>query len=622
MYNDDLYDDGFEGPNAAARRIDAGLWRRLGQFAAPYRGSFVAFALCAVTTAAMDVSLPLIMRGVIDTIGRDGADAVLWPWGLAFAACATVLSGSIAAFIYFGGRIRTRISHDIRRAAFANVQDLSFAFFDKRPVGWLMARMTSDCERLSNIFAWGVLDLVWGTTVMLGSVVAMLFMSPLLTLVVVSIVPILAIASGRFQQRILGTAREVRRNNARITASFNESVTGVITTRSFGREDDNHARFGGLTDAMYDSSVRNLLYSALYLPLVLSLASLAFGLALTLGGVELLTGAVTAGTIVAFLTYARHFFEPVEQLTHWFAELQMAQASAERIISLVDAEPDVRDSPEVRARGAAARPNGRIEAVRFADVGFRYGDGPVVLDGVELELRRGATTALVGHTGSGKSTLASVLCRYYEPTSGHIELDTDTGARQEYRGVPLADWQRRLGVVLQTPHVFAGTIAQNVRFGRLDATAREIQQAIDAVGAGTFVRALPGGVEFQVGEAGGRLSAGQKQLVSLARVMLADPEVVVLDEATSSIDSDTEKQIEAAMATLLEDRVALVIAHRLSTIRDAANIVVMAGGRILEEGSHGALLARDGAYAALFRTQQAQRSTSSDRFLDSLADPA
>lgn len=621
MYDDDLHADEFEGAQAGAARIDGGLWRRLGQFAAPYRSSFVAFAGFAVLTAAMDVSLPLIMRGVIDTIGRDGADAVLWPWGLAFAACAIVLSGSIASFIYFGGRIRTRISHDIRQAAFENVQDMSFSFFDKRPVGWLMARMTSDCERLSNIFAWGVLDLVWGTTVMAGSVIAMLFMSPRLTLVVVLIVPLLAIASGRFQQRILGTAREVRRNNARITASFNEAVTGVITTRTFGREEDNRTRFGSLTDAMYDSSVRNLVYSALYLPVVLSLASLAFGMALTLGGTELLTGAVTAGTLVAFLTYARHFFEPVEQLAHWFAELQMAQASAERVLSLVDAKPEVGDSPAVLARGEAADLPGRLEAIRFAGVGFRYGDGPAVLEDVDLELRRGATTALVGHTGSGKSTLASVLCRFYEPTGGRVELRCAEGPAIEYRDLRLGAWQARLGVVLQTPHVFAGTIADNVRFGRLDATGRELQRAVDAVGASAFVRALPGGMDFQVGEAGGRLSAGQKQLVSLARVMLADPDLVVLDEATSSIDSDTEKQIEAAMATLLEGRVALVIAHRLSTIREAANIVVMAQGRVLEQGDHAGLLARDGAYASLYRSQQAQRSTRTDSFLGSLTEP-
>ena len=611
MYDDDLYEDGFERSDAEGRRIDGNLWRRLASFAAPYRGSFIAFALCAVVTAAMDVSLPLIMRGVIDAIGRDGADAVLWPWGLAFAGCATLLSASIATFIYFGGRIRTRISHDIRQAAFRNVQHLSFAFFDKRPVGWLMARMTSDCERLSNIFAWGVLDLVWGTTVMLGSVIAMLVMSPALTVVVVSIVPVLAIASGRFQQRILGTAREVRRNNARITASFNESVTGVVTTRTFGREDDNHARFGTLTDAMYEASVKNLIYSALYLPVVLSLASLAFGLALTLGGTELLAGVVTAGTLVAFLTYARHFFEPVEQLAHWFAELQMAQASAERVISLVDAVPDVRDRAEVAARGEAANPPGRIRSIRFADARFAYDAATPVLHGIDLHLERGSTTALVGHTGSGKSTLASVLCRYYEPTGGEIELRTDDESALDYRDLPLAAWQSRLGVVLQTPHVFAGTIADNIRFGRLDADEREIRDALDAVGAMSFVRALPGGIDFEVGEAGSRLSAGQKQLISLARVLLADPDVVVLDEATSSIDSETERRIEAAMATLLEDRVALVIAHRLSTIRDAANIVVMAGGAILEQGDHATLMKRDGAYASLYRTQQAQRSTGS-----------
>ena len=615
MYDDDLYDDGFEG-GARKQRLNAGLWRRLAAFAAPYRNMFAVFTLCAVTTAAMDVTLPLIMRGVIDAVSADGGNAVLWPWALAFAGCATLLSVSIASFIYVGGRIRTRISHDIRQAAFRNVQDLSFAFFDARPVGWLMARMTSDCERLSNIFAWGVLDLVWGSTVMIGSVIAMLFMSPMLTLVVISIIPVLAIVSGRFQKRILGAAREVRRNNARITASYNESVTGVITTRTFNRERDNQDRFAGLTDAMYESSVRNLLYSALYLPVILSLASLAFGLALTLGGTELLAGAITAGTLVAFLTYARHFFEPVEQLAHWFAEMQMAQASAERVLSLVDARPDVRDRPEVLARVDSTLPS-TIDAVRLNGVGFRYGEGPPVLEGVDLVLERGRTTALVGHTGSGKSTLAALLCRFYEPTSGRIEVDG-----VEYRDLPLQHWQQHLSVVLQTPHVFAGTIADNVRYGRLDADGREIQEALRAVGAADFVHALPGGVDFQVGEAGGRLSAGQKQLISLARVMLADPDLVVLDEATSSIDSDTEKQIERAMAKLLAGRVALVIAHRLSTIREAANIVVLDGGRIVEAGDHATLLGENGAYAALYRSQQAQRSTRSKPFMNSMPDPA
>lgn len=605
MYDDDLYDhqEG-AGEDAAAARLNSGLWTRLWAFARPYGRELSALAACAVLTAAVDVSFPLITKGLIDAVAAEGADAVLWPWGLAYALATLVLALAIGAFVWLGGRIRTSVAHDIRQAAFANVQHMSFAFFDARPVGWLMARMTSDCERLSNIFAWGILDLVWGASVMIGSIIAMLFMSPLLTVVVVAIVPLLGIASARFQRRILGSAREVRRANARITGSFNESVTGVVTTRAFGREADNHDRFVELTDAMHDHSVRNLLYSALYLPVVLALASVALGLAVTLGGIELVSGAVTVGTVVAFLTYARHFFEPVEQLAHWFAEMQMAQASAERILSLVDAVPAVRDREDVAAAadaGADALPR-PLRRIVLDGVGFAYtAGGPRVLEDIDLVLERDRPTALVGHTGGGKSTLTALLCRYYDAVDGRILVDGT-----ELRDLPLAAWQARLGVVLQTPHVFAGSIADNVRYGRLDADDAEVHAALEAVGALRFVRELPGGADFDVGEAGNRLSAGQKQLLSLARVLLADPDVVILDEATSSIDTETELRIQDAIRTLLAGRIALVVAHRLSTIRDAANIVVVGGGRILEAGDHATLMAADGAYADLYRAQQAR----------------
>ncbi|MCC5885073.1 MAG: ABC transporter ATP-binding protein [Gammaproteobacteria bacterium] len=602
MYDDELYDDGHDARHASGK-LQTGLWRRLADFAWPYRRGIAGLAACAVVTAAADVSFPLITRGLIDSIAEHGSEAVLWPWALAYAIATLMLCASIGGFVWLGGRIRTQIAHDIRQAAFENVQQLSFAFFDRRPVGWLMARMTSDCERLSNIFAWGILDLVWGVSMMTGAVIAMTFMSPPLMLVVVAIVPLLALASARFKRRILTTARDVRRSNAMITASFNESVTGVLTTRAFNREDDNHARFGVLADNMYNASVRNLLHSALYLPVVLALASIAMGLALALGGIQLLGGLITAGTLVAFLTYARHFFDPVEQLAGWFAELQMAQASAERVLSLVDAVPEVRDRPDVAAKGRQAMPaqrTERIERIEFADVAFAYGNGIPVLSDVDLTLERDKVTALVGHTGSGKSTLASLLCRYYDPVGGAVLVDGI-----DYRNLPLASWQARLGVVLQTPHVFTGTIRDNVRYGRLDATDAEVDAALEAVGAMTFVRGLPDGVDFQVGEAGSRLSSGQKQLVSLARVMLADPDVVILDEATSSIDSETEFRIQRAMRKLFAGRIALVIAHRLSTIREAEQIVVVDGGRIIERGDHARLMQADGAYAGLYRVQRA-----------------
>ncbi|MDA0955315.1 MAG: ABC transporter ATP-binding protein [Proteobacteria bacterium] len=481
----------------------------------------------------------------------------------------------------------------MRRDAFNQLQDLSFAYFDRRPVGWLMARMTSDCERLSNILAWGLLDLAWGATVMSGALVAMLLMAPNLTVTVVAVVPLLALASLRFQQRILSTARDVRRYNAQLTANFNETVMGVQTTQAFQREADNHNRFRQLSDAMYGASVKNLLYGAIYLPVVLTLASLALGGALALGGLELFLGTLTAGTVLAFLTYARHFFEPVEQLAHWFAEMQMAQASAERVLSLVNAEPEIRDSEAVRAgdQNAALPP---LERIEIRDLAFAYGSGPQVLRDIQLTLRRGTLTALIGPTGGGKSTLSALLCRFYEPTGGGIYVNG-----QEYRTLPLRAWQERLGVVLQTPHLFSGSIADNLRFARPEASDADLWHALEKSQGAAFVRGLPEGLAFQVGEGGSRLSAGQRQLLSLTRVLLCDAELVILDEATATIDSETEALITQALKDILADRIAVIVAHRLSTIRHADQIAVLEGSTIVELGNHEQLLAEGGRYATL-----------------------
>lgn len=607
-FDDENYNDGFD-EDSYQQGMNLGLWRKLLGYTLNYRFEVIMLATCAIATAIAEIAFPLITRAVIDAIAADGADIDLWLYGGLYFGFTVLLAISVGSFIWFGGKIRTHVSHDIRRDGFRNLQDLSFSYYDFRPVGWLMARMTSDIERLSNILAWGLLDLIWGSTMMLGIAVAMFFMDISLAFVVLSVIPVLAWLSLNFQRRILKSARRVRKTNSKITGSFNESIMGVRTTKAFVKEAENLNNFGKLTDEMYDSSVLNKVQAALYLPLVLTLGSIASGLALVFGGLEVVAASITAGTLIAFLTYARHFFEPIQELANWFAEMQMAQASAERIISLIEAQSDIQDSPQVIDRMAAVHADAgggvavdgypdRIEQIELRHVGFRYDVGPKVLDDINLTIDHGENIAIVGSTGGGKTSLVNLLCRFYEPTEGEILIDG-----VDYRERSLHWLQSNLGIVLQSSHVFGGTITDNIRYGKLAATEREVIEAARRAGAHDFIEAMEHGYLTEVGEGGGKLSAGQKQLISFARAILADPKILVMDEATSSVDTVTEQHIQQGLGELLKGRISLVIAHRLSTIRNADRIVVIEHGQILESGDHEALMALGGRYHKLY-TQQ------------------
>ena len=604
-YDDENYNDGFD-EDSYNHGMNLQLWRRLLRYALAYRFEVGMLFTSATLTAAAEIAFPLLTRGVIDEISTRGAEANLLIYGAWYAFFTVQLAFSVLGFIWFGGRLRTHVAHDIRMDGFKNLQRLSFSYYDYRPVGWLMARMTSDCERLSNILAWGMLDLVWGSTMMLGIAVSMLFMDVSLALIVLSVLPFLAWISIKFQQRILHSARLVRKTNSRITGSYNESIMGVQTSKAFVKEAQNLYKFGELTNQMHRASVTNLVQAVLYLPIVLTLGSFAIGLALVFGGVELIWGAITAGTLVAFLTYARHFFEPIEQLAHWFAEMQMAQASAERIMSLIQAEPDIQDSPEVIRQIEKAKnthmavdglPN-NIQKIQFHDVGFRYDVGDDILRHIDLTINQGETLAIVGSTGGGKSTLISLLCRFYEPTSGHIKIDGI-----DYRKRSLHWLQSNLGIVLQTSHIFSGSIMENIRYGKLGASDNEVVAASIRAGAHSFVEKMPSRYSTSVGEGGSNLSAGQKQLISFARAILSDPKILVMDEATSSVDTETEQQIQKGMGRLLSDRISVVIAHRLSTILNADRILVIEDGGIIEQGRHSELIALGGRYHKLYAQQ-------------------
>lgn len=598
-------------------QVDLRLWRQLLTYTLNYRRTAITFTLVAFGMAVSDLCFPLLTGKLIADIELHGRNIDLAWYARAYAGLTATICAFIWGFITCAGKIRTHVSHDIRRDAFRQLQQLSFSFFDTKPVGWLMARLTSDCQRLSNILAWGVMDLIWGSTLMTGIAIVMLFYNWKLALAVLAVVPVLFAVSLFFRKRILRTSRLVRKYNSRITAAYNESIVGVRTSKVFVREADNLREFDSLTQEMSQHSIRNAVLSAVYLPIVLTLGSVAIASALIAGGHQVLSGALAIGEVVMFMYYAQLFFAPIQDLSAWFAELQMAQASAERVLSLVEAVPEVRDSEDVQRRleqhGNDGHPD-EIGRIQFEDVGFRYSTGPQIIEDFNLTVEPGQTVALVGATGGGKSTLVNLLCRFYEPTSGRILIDGI-----EYRDRSLQWLQSNLGIVLQQPHLFSGTIGDNIRYGRLDASAEEIEEAAQLAGAHDFITELDNGYETEVGEGGDQLSLGQKQLVSFARAILKRPRLLVMDEATSSVDTETERHIQRGLAQMLQNRTSFVIAHRLSTIRAADQILVIEKGRIVEHGTHAQLLESSGHYHDLYTEQSMRDIVRIDNAIDESA---
>ncbi len=591
-------------------RLDAGLWWKLFRRALYLKRFLVPLCIAAVLIAACEAAFAHVTRWVIDGVVRDGAEASFTSYIAVYLGIIVVLCIGVWVFIDMAGNISNRLAHDIRRDGFDRLQELEFSFYDTRPVGWLITRLTSDCDRLARIIAWGFLDIVWGTSYLLMIAASLLIMNWKLGLIVIAIVPPLAVVSKYFQRKMLLSAREIRKYNSQITAAYNESIQGVRTTKTLVREQENLGEFSHLSAKMFDAAVLHARQNAVYYPLVMTLGTLAGGLALWRGG--LLTGSETMslGTLVAFINFAGQFFHPINQLAQKLTEMQGAQAAGERVMGLLATEPGIKDNADVRARLAAhaahppsptLAPDGlpaKIETIVFRDVTFRYATGPVVLEKFNLPVRAGETIALVGPSGGGKSTIASLVCRFYEPVEGEIQING-----VDYRERPLNWLQAQLGIVLQTPHLFKGTVRDNIRYGRLDATDAEVEQAAMQVNAHDFISRMENGYDTPVGEGGNRLSTGQRQLVSFARALLANPQIFVMDEATSSIDTETEQLIQRGLETMFAGRISFVIAHRLSTIRRADRILVITKGRIEESGTHEQLLQRRGHYFDLYTSQ-------------------
>jgi ATP-binding cassette subfamily B protein len=577
-----------------ARRFDLRAWRELLGFLLRYRREVILLVVQALLTAGIDASFPLVTRYVVDEVVAHGAEArLLGPMAVRLGLMAA-LAGCIFIFIRLAGRLATHVAHDIRVAAFARLQQMSFSFYDRRPAGWLLARMTADCDRLARILAWGLLDVAWGLALMVGIAGALLVLSWKLALVALAVVPLLVLTSLFFQRRILASARRVRRANSRLTAAITEDIAAVRTTKALVREEDSRSEFADLATDMYEASVRNALQSALYLPLILTIGSIGVALVLANGSGAVSAGALSVGTLVAFVECVLRFFDPVNEMAATFAQLQMAQAAAERVLGILHSEPEIRDAAGVVDRSAARA--GRIE---LRDVSFAYADGAPVLHEVNLVIEPGTTVALVGPTGGGKTTLAALACRFYEPTSGEVLVDGT-----DYRSLALSWWRAQVAVVQQQPFLFTGTVRDSIRYGRLAASDEEVEAAALLAGAHDAILGLPQGYETQVGERGSQLSTGQAQLVSIARALLTDAALLVLDEATSSVDAETERRIQQGLGRVMTGRTCLVIAHRLSTIRSADLIIVVDGGRIVDRGRHDELLLRDGLYRDLVLEQE------------------
>lgn len=588
-------------------RLNMSLWRKLLGYTLHYRRTAVLFTIVAFGLAAADLGFPLLANRVVAHVEAGGALDGLLFYGWAYLALTLALCACVWGFVSCAGRIRTFVSHDIRRDAFQQLQQLSYSFYDTKPVGWLMARLTADCQRLSNILAWGVMDFIWGTALMLGIAAVMIARHGLLAAAVLAVVPPLFAVSLFFRKRILRTSRQVRKLNSRVTAAYNESIMGVRTSQVFVRQSANLNDFDRLTAEMQAASIRNAVLGAMYLPIVMTLGSVAIAVVLAAGGNEVRVGRLPISDLVMFLYFAQLFFAPIHDMSAWFAELQMAQASAERVLGLIESQPEVRDTDDVARRLAATGHDGHADdwgPIEFRQVGFRYRQGPPVIAGLDLTVQPGQTVALVGATGGGKSTLINLLCRFYEPTEGRILL-----GGVDYRDRSLRWYQSRLGIVPQQPHLFSGTIRENIRYGKLEATNDEVEEAARLAGAHDFIVTLEGGYDAPVGEGGNRLSLGQKQLVSFARALIRDPRLLVMDEATSSVDTETERRIQTALARLLKGRTCFVIAHRLSTIRAADLIVVIEKGRIMEQGTHHDLLKKRGHYHALYIEQSLSDSS-------------
>ena len=586
------------------KKLDLKTWKRLFKYLLRYKYTTIGLVISMISLALADAVLPQMTRIAIDDFIIPNTTEGLNLFILKFVGLALWFSVNVFIFIALAGRMEMELTYDIREEAFDKLQKLSLSYYDKTQNGWIMARMTSDIKRLGEVISWGIVDVVWGTTMMLIISIFMLVSNWRLALYTLAVIPILIVVSIYFQRIILKAYRIVRKINSKITGSFSEGISGAKTTKTLVAEEKNLNKFKELTGNMKVHSVRAAVFSALFLPIVLSLSSIGIALILWKGGEGVLAGTVSYGVLVLFISYTTQFFEPVREVARVLAQFQQAQASAERVLSLIDMDAGIKDDKEILEKyGDILNPKKvnweSIEGkITFEDVNFYYNEKEKILEDFNLEVKEGETIALVGETGSGKSTIVNLICRFYEPVEGSIKID-----EIDYRERSINWLHENIGYVLQSPHLFSGTIKENLKYGKLDATDEEVVEAAKVVNAHEFIMELPKQYDTQVGEGGGKLSTGEKQLISFGRAIIRNPSIFVLDEATSSIDTETERKIQSALEKILEGRTSFIIAHRLSTIVNADRILVISKGKVIEEGNHNQLIKKKGYYYNLYNNQ-------------------
>lgn len=550
------------------------------------------FLITITIVSALDSYFTFLSKRIIDEGIAQGDVPKLIQILTQYGLLIIVQAGAVFGFIYLAGILGERVRYDLRKKLFDHLQELSLYYYNRTPVGWIMSRVTSDTERVSSLVTWGFLDITWGVMNIATACYFMFLINWRLALIVFAIIPILIVVAAQFKKKIIVEYREVRKINSKITGAYNENITGVRVTKAFSREEQNMDEFGQLTDQMYQAGYRAAWLSALFLPVVMIISAFALGSVIWYGGLQASYGNLTVGGIQAFIAYITFMIWPIQDLARVYAEMQRSVASAERIFSMIDAVPEISDHS-----GAEDVEKLQGEVV-FDQVDFYYEKDDPVLHDFNLRVRPGESIALVGPTGGGKTTIVNLICRFFEPKEGKILLDGS-----DYRDFTLHSLQSRIGIVLQTPHLFSGTIHENIRYGDLDASDQEIEQAARLAGAHEFIETLEEGYQEEVGEGGNLLSVGQKQLISLARAVLRRPEIFIMDEATSSVDTITEALIQKGMENLMQDRTSFIIAHRLSTIKRADRILFIRDGKIAEMGTHRELLKQQGDYFRLY-TQQ------------------